>query len=324
MALELGIASLQRNMQNRQAKLHYRTMLDWDDLRLFLAVARGGTLAAAARTLGVNPSTVFRRLKGLERAAGVRLVDRRPEGYVVTAAGQDMLARAARIEEEVLALDRRLAGRDLRLEGTVRVTAPDTVAAGLLPGPLAAFRQAHPGIAVELAVSNEMFSLSRREADVAVRPTRAPEGAMVGRRLAHVAFAVYGSRAYLAKHDAPARPEELRSHALIGPDDSLAGIGAARWLARAAGGAAPAFRANSILAQYHAVRAGAGLGVLPCFLADPDTALARVLPPEPDMGSELWLLTHADLRRTARVRAFLDFMAAALVAERDLIEGRRA
>jgi len=298
-------------------------MFDWDDLRFFLAIARGGSLAAAARRLGVTHSTVFRRLNGFEASLGVRLFERRRDGYMTTPEGAEMLARAGRIEEEILGLDRRLGGRDLRLAGSVRLTAPDTVALGLLPPHLARFREAYPDIALEIAVSNLMFSISRREADVAIRPTTRLVGDMVGRKVAGVAFAVYGAEGYLAARGAPAGPQDLPSHDLVGPDESLAGIGASAWLRRHAGRADYVCRCDSLLAQVRAVAAGMGLGVLPCFLGDREPGLRRVLPPDPAMGSELWLFTHEDLRRTARIRAFLDFMAEALGAERDLLEGRR-
>ncbi len=297
-------------------------MFAWDDLRVFLAIARGGSLAAAARTLGVNHSTVFRRLNAFEAAVGVRLFDRQPEGYAVTAEGAEMLVRAARIEDEVLALDRELSGRDLRLEGTVRVTTPDTVALGLLPPHLARLRRAQPGIEIELAVSNQIYNLSKREADVAIRPAKAPEGAMVGRRLAGIAFAAYGARSYLGTAAAPKSPEELAAHPRVGPDESLADTAAARWLRTHAPDAAVACRCDSLMAQVHAVRAGVGLGLLPCFLADPDPALVRLPLPAPEMETGLWLLTHEDLRRTARIRAVLDFLAEALGGERDRLEGR--
>lgn len=299
-------------------------MFAWDDLRVFLAIARGGSLAAAARTLGVNHSTVFRRLNAFETAVGARLFDRRPEGYGVTAEGAEMLVRATRIEEEVLALDRELSGRDSRLEGTVRVTTTDTVALGLLPPHLARFRQAQPGIEIELAVSNQMYNLSRREADVAIRPAKAPEGAMVGRRLAGIALAAYGARSYLDGAKTPRVFEDLADHALVGPDESLSNTAAARWLRAHAPGAAIGCRCDSFMAQFHAVRAGVGLGLLPCFLADPEPALVRLPLPAPELETGLWLLTHEDLRRTARIRAVLDFLAEALGAERDLLEGRSA
>jgi len=296
--------------------------LDWNGLRLVLAIARQGSLNGAACALGVNHSTMFRRLNALEAALGVRLFERSPSGYAPTAAGEAMLACARRVEEEVLGIERRLLGGDVRLSGTLRVTTTDTLAQGLLMPQLCAFRAAYPEIALELITSNVFFSLSKREADVALRPGRQPEEAMVGRKLADLAVAVYGAHDYLARHGRPADPADLAGHALISGESSLAHLGAVRWLARHAPDRAIVMRCNSWMSQLAAVRSGAGLGALPCFLADPLPELARVLPPQPAMTSELWLLTHPDLRRTARVRAFMDALARGLRRERPLLEGR--
>jgi DNA-binding transcriptional LysR family regulator len=296
--------------------------LDWNDLRWFLAIARQGSLAGAARALGVNHSTVFRRLNALEAGLGVRLFERSPSGYVPTAEGEAMLAGAERVKEEMLGIERRLLGGDVRLSGTLRVTTTDTLAQGLLMPHLGAFRAAYPEIALELITSNVFFSLSKREADVALRPGRQPEEAMVGRKLADLAVAVYGAHDYLARHGRPAGLSDLAGHALVSGESSLAHLGAVRWLARHAPEGAVVMRCNSWMSQLAAVRGGLGLAALPCFLADPLPGLVRVLPPEPAMASELWLLTHPDLRRTARVRAFMDALARSLRRERPLLEGR--
>jgi DNA-binding transcriptional LysR family regulator len=215
-----------------------------------------------------------------------------------------------------------LLGGDVRLSGTLRVTTTDTLAQGLLMPHLRAFREACPEIALELITSNVFFSLSRREADVALRPSRQPDEAMVGRKLADLAVAVYGADEYLARHGRPAGPADLAGHALISGESSLAHLGAARWLASHAPESAIVMRCNSWMSQLAAVRSSAGLAALPCFLADRLPELVRVLPPEPAMASELWLLTHPDLRRTARVRAFMDALARSLRRDRPLLEGR--
>lgn len=296
-------------------------MQSWDDLRSFLAIARAGSLAGAARALGVNHSTIFRRLNALETALDVRLCERLPGGYVLTAAGEEMRATAERVEDEVLGLTRRVAGRDLRPTGTLRVTTTDTVAQGLLGPHLAAFRAAYPGIVVELITGNTFFNLSKREADVALRPSRQAEAAMVGRKLADIAVAIYGARSYLEVAGRPRDVGDLADHPLISGDETLAHLAATRWLAERVPDSAVALRCNSWLSQVAAARAGIGLAALPCFLGDDQPDLVRILPPEPAMAGELWLLTHPDLRRTARVRAFMDSIAAALRAERARLAG---
>lgn len=294
---------------------------DWNDLRSFLAIARQGSLQGAARTLAVNHSTVFRRLNALEARLGVRLFDRSPRSYALTVAGEHMLASAERVENEILRLERRLLGGDVRLAGTLRVTTTDTLVHGLLGPHLRAFRTACPEIELELITGNAFFDLSKREADVALRPSRHPGDAMVGRKLAAIAVALYGSRDYLAERSRPASEAELTEHALITGDASLGHLPATRWLARHVTRAAAVLRCNSWLSQFAAVRAGLGLAALPCFLGDRAPELVRVLPPEPSLSGELWLLTHPDLRRTARVRAFIETLARGIRRERALLEG---
>jgi DNA-binding transcriptional LysR family regulator len=297
-------------------------MPSWDDLRLALALARGGGLAPAATDLGVNPSTVFRRLNALEAELGVRLFDRQPGGWRSTTAGQRLLDRAERMEAEAIALDRELTGRDERLSGSLRLTSSETLAFSVLPAVLAEFRAAHPGIRVELLIDNRMLSLSRREADVALRPARPREGDLFGRKLAEVAWTVYGAAAYLDRHGVPASLEELPRHALIGWDEAATQVRAAAWLAERVPGEAMALRTSSLLAQLQAAKAGLGLAVLPCYLGDGDSQLVRLFEPIPDLARELWIVTHADLKGTARVRAFLAMAGDAIARRRTLIEGR--
>lgn len=285
-------------MQQESARMH---RLDWTDLRYVLAVADAGSLAGAARSLGVNHTTVLRRVGGLEARMGVRLFERLPTGYALTAAGDEVLAVARGISATVAALERRLAGQDLRLSGTLRVATTDTLALTVLMPQLAAFRTAHPGIALEVAISNTMADLTRRDADVAVRPADNPPETLVGRRVAAVAYAVYAAASYLARH---MEPGELDAHPWVAPDDSLAATVAARWMREALSPAiAVACRLDSLLAMREAARAGMGLALLPCYLGDGAPGLGRVGAVLPEVRSSLWLLTHADLRRTARVRA---------------------
>jgi DNA-binding transcriptional LysR family regulator len=296
--------------------------LDWNDLRSFLAIARQGGLQGAARMLGVNHSTVFRRLNALEARLGVRLFDRSARGYALTAAGEHMLASAERVEDEIIGLERRLLGGDVRLSGTLRVTTTDTLVHGVLGPHLQAFQAAYPAIELELITGNAFFDLSKREADVALRPSRHPGDAMVGRRLAEIAVALYGGRDYLAARGRPPSVAALDGHAVIIGDASLGHLPATRWLAERTPAGATVLRCNSWLSQFAAARAGLGLAALPCFLGDTAPELLRVLPPEPALAGELWLLTHPDLRRTARVRAFMETLARGLRREQALLEGR--
>src|SRR5262245_44529520 len=165
--------------------------IEWDDLRFVLAVAAEGSLAGAARVLGVNHTTVLRRVNAFEERLGVRLFERLPAGYTLTTEGAELIEAARLMEDTVTSLERRLVGRDRKLAGTIRVTTTDTLAGSILPGILADFRRQHPGIALELATSNMVVSLSKRAADVAIRPAENPPEALVGRRVSSVAFALY-------------------------------------------------------------------------------------------------------------------------------------
>ena len=284
------------------------------DLRTLLAIAREGSLAGAARRLRVNHSTVFRRLAAIEARLDARLFERRSGSYVTTAAGEDLLRTAERVEAEVEALERRLSGRDLRLTGTLRLTAPDDIAEVLLMPLLAAFRRAYPDITVELVIDNRMLSLTRREADIALRPTREPPDTLVGRRVATLASTVYRASSATIVGEKDLAAETFADVPWIAWDEGAGPPAVAQWLQRRIDHSAIVYRSNSLLNQASAARAGLGLAILPCFQADPDSGLHRVMDPPAELDTGLWLLTHPDLRRAARVRALLDLLYEALKA----------
>jgi DNA-binding transcriptional LysR family regulator len=293
-------------------------MLDWDDLRFFLAVARGGSVSAAARALHVHHATVSRRLHAFEQRVGARLFDRLPGGWAVTTAGEEMRSAALRVEEEVQALDRRVLAQDADLSGKLRVALADSAAYALLPE-LHAFSLAYPKIELELTAANHLTNLTRREADVAIRVTRSPADHLVGRKVGTVAFALYGSTDYL---DASGDLVPLDQHPWLGWDESLAELGAARWMRENVPNAHLVARFDSVLIAYHATREGFGVCFLPCALADRDATLRRVDQELLVPCGTMWLLTHPDLRRTARVRRFIQFMSEAMARMRDAREGR--
>ena len=299
-------------------------MEDWNEPQLVLAVHRASSLTGAAKALDIDHSTAFRRLNALETRLGVRLFERLPGGaYQATPAGERMAAAAERMEDEALAIDRDIAGRDHRLSGRLRVTSSETLAYRKLTSHLAMFRQTYPGIVVELVVDNRVLNLSRREADIALRPMRPKEGDLWGRKLADVAWTIYGAVAYLEERaGAISSADDLGRHALIGWEETAGGIMAADWLNRTVPDAF-VYRTNSLVNQFSAAKAGIGLALLPCYLGDEDADLARALPgPVPDLAGELWIVTHADLKLTARVRAFFDIVGEGLAREHSLFEGR--
>jgi DNA-binding transcriptional LysR family regulator len=295
--------------------------LEWDDLRYVLAVANAGSLAGAARNLGVNHSTVLRRVSAFEKELGLRLFERLPTGYVLTAGGEELTAAARHIDDTVTSLARKLAGQDLRLSGAVRVTTTDTLMASILPEILAKFHTAHPGICIEVALSNVMLNLTKRDADVAIRPANDPPETLVGRRVAKIAFAIYASPRYLAKHR---KTDDLAAHQWVGPDDSLADTAVAQWMRSQLPGSEIALRVDSLLGMRQAAQAGLGVTALPCYLGNTSTGLVCIHRPIAAMQTALWILTHEDLRHTARIRAFIEFVANACGRHRPLLEGAEA
>lgn len=302
-------------MQSGYASTH---RLDWNDLRYLLAVAEHGSLSAAARALAVNHSTVLRRIGRFEEQLAVRLFERLPTGYVLTSAGEALAGSARQISETVTAVERRIVGQDLRLCGDVRVATTDTLALYVLPPLLARFRAAHPQVQIELSAGNVQADLNRRDADIAIRPTLRPPEHLFGRRVCRVGYAPFASASYLAEH--PARTP-LAKHIWLSPDDSMAGTVVGTYMRRKLAGAAVSFRANSLASLAHAALAGLGVAVLPCYLGE-RTGLTRLRDPLDDVTTDLWLLTHEDLRKTARVRALMDFLNETLTEAKGLIEGR--
>lgn len=285
----------------------------WDDLPLFLAIARHGTLTAAGRQLGVNPSTAHRRLGALEEALGTRLFDRRPTGLSPTAAGEAMLPLAEQVEQEVMHLTRRIAGRDQSPEGRVHLTAPEPLLS-LLVAPLAAFRARYPRIDLRVSFSDRFFDLARREADVALRPSPDPPQDALGRRIATVSWSTYVARGCA---DGPALPWATFT-------DDLSRLAAARLWRERHGDEPVLLAVNSVPAMHRVVADAACRGMLPCFVGDADPGLQRTGDLLPQAASALWLLRHPDLRQAARVRALADHLWAALRPLRPLFEGRRA
>lgn len=290
--------------------------MNWDDMRIFLAVARSGSISSGAKLLDLQHSTVSRRIRKLEQDLGVRLFDKVPSGYVVTTAGENLLQTASRIECEVLKVDGTLAGTDLKPSGPLRVTAIDNMATTVLMPMFTGFSRQYPDVTLNLMVSNSDVSLAQREADVAIRLTNTPPETLIGKRVVTVSSAIYASPEYI---------EQLRRG-----DGEPQWLGVEccgfhkSWTKEACGDQAHRFVVDDTLLTQAALREGMGVSILPCFMGDSDPRLARYDDPKPEWDLGLWILLHPDLKRTARVLAFRDHMMNAIKAESDLFAGRHS
>jgi DNA-binding transcriptional LysR family regulator len=286
----------------------FEKRMEWDDFKHFLAVARLGSLSEAARSLKTSPATVGRRISALEKRWGTRLFDRAQTGYTLTEGGEAIRSKAEDVEEAVLSVERQAFGRDLRATGKVRVATAEDIATFVIAPQLAEFRRSHPGIVLEMVASWDLVSLTRREADIAIRTVRPTQGDVVIRQTGVWDCALYVSKRYAAKHKLKPDVTDLSDLDLISWTEESSFRGG-DWFDDHARGASVVFTANSRHIQYAACKSGLGAAILPCLAADRDPNLLRLLPPERVRSMDLWLVTHQDLIRTARVRAVLDFLA---------------
>lgn len=281
---------------------------DWDDLRFFLAVARAGRLTVAAKRLGADHATVSRRITALEAALKTTLFERRPQGYVLTAPGERLVAAAEAIETAAMVASSEIGGADLALSGTVRVGAPDGFGSLFLAPRLGALAERYPGLEVQLVAMPRLLSLSKREADIAIALGPPKEGRVVARRLTDYRLGLYASPAYL-KRAAPIRSrDDLFDHPLIGYIDDLIFMPELDYLDEVCRGLRPRLQMSSLVAQAEATAAGAGLCVLPSFVARRSGDLVPVLGTDVSLTRTFWLIVHGELRDVARVRAAADFV----------------
>lgn len=276
--------------------------MEWSDIRIFLAIAREGTLGGAARKLGLSQPTMGRRLRALEDAIGHTLFQRTPDGFVLTDEGSLVLPHAEQIEEETLALERRLSGEDHGLDGNLRVSCSEWFGTFMLAPVLAAFAEKYPRVTVELVTDARLYSLSRREADLAFRIKPFSEPDVISRRLLRIGYALYGAKGTRA----PAFGDG-RGYRLVTMDTAFAEMPDAIWLKRVLPQAKIAFRSNNREAQARLCQLGAGLAVLPCPLADRLEGLRKIDLGEAPPGRDTYVGFHRDLRRMLRLRALLDF-----------------
>lgn len=294
--------------------------LSWDDFRLVKTIADAKGLAGAAKRLKVNHSTVFRQLAQVEKNLGVALFERHRDGYELTPAGEEMASLAERMDDDVADFTRKLAGQEMAPAGELRITTNDVLLTHMLAPLLARYSKQYPDIRLDIVLANQALSLSKRDADVAIRATDSPPETLVGRLIANLAWAIYG------------HAEDFPN----GEATELTGLYQKRWVAFSEGFSASrtaryirervpeeriTLKLNTVLGLTEAIENKIGIGPLPCLIGDTHPKLTRLTPPVPEIASTLWLLTHPDLRHSARVRSFMDFMAAELIQLRRLIEG---
>lgn len=301
--------------------MHNLQISDWNDLRYFLAVAREGSTLAAAKVLHVNQSTVHRRLMALEQSLGCILTERHPTGYRLTEHGRQLQHHAEQVEDAVAALQRRVASLNTEVKGTIRLTCATGIAYLVIASKmLDSFHARHPQLQVELLMTEEVFDLSRGEADIAIRGGQPADEALFGRKIADVPWALYGSRSYVERHGSLKRPDDWTGHRAIEFIGDIAGIKAARWLQDNAKCAVVAGQSSNIPSALLAVKSGAGMALLPVRLAEREPDLVCVFGPVQELHYPMYLLTHRDLRNIPRIKTFFDFCVGAL---RPVLAGAR-
>jgi DNA-binding transcriptional LysR family regulator len=299
--------------------------MEWNDLRYFLAVANGGSTLAASRALRVSQTTVARRIAALELALGFPLFEKRQAGYVMTPAGEQLLARAEQVEASVLGFTEAAASHGRDLKGTVRITSEDIYMNSLVSPLLRELHELHPEIMIEIDAGQEMRDLGEGEADIALRSSSKdqPTG-LVGRQLGKDDWTLYCSRDYAARHGAPSSVAELKSHAIVGGGGGNLWRHYQAWLRELGLEDRVAMHHANSTGLLSAVRSGFGVAVLPCIVADADQNLIRCIPPRGDHGRILWLLTHERIRREPRIRVVIDFLYERLSKHVRELEGKRA
>ena len=295
-------------------------MFDWNDLRYFLAIARAGSSLAAAKSLRVNQSTVHRRLQELEKQLGCQLVRRHPTGYRLTEMGEYMRAHAMRVEAAIGDLERAVVAKSSETRGTVKVTCPEALGARLIgAGLIEKFNARHPEVQVELVMSDKILQLGSGEADIAIRTRRPTENTLIGRKIADSPWALYASKSYVARHGTIENADQIDGRSVVILDGALSDHPAAKWLKTVAPNARVAARADSIAALLPSVKSGAGIALMPARVGENEKDLVRILDIRAKMVAPVYLLTHRDLRRTPRIRAFFDFIIENLEEVRSIL-----
>jgi DNA-binding transcriptional LysR family regulator len=289
---------------------------DWNDLKSFLAVARSGRLTAAAQRLQIDHTTLSRRLSALEHALKAKLFDRSPSGYTLTEPGRRLMPTAEEMERLALAAQEAVGGSATAVAGAVRIGAPEGFGSYFLAPRIAALKALHPDLLIQLVAATAVFSLSKRDADVVVSVWRPPAGRLTVSKLTDYDLALYAAPAYLDRHPPIRSERDLAGHSFVSYIGELLHFPELDFLQHVAPDGATSVESSNLLAQLRATLAGAGLCVLPAFLAGEENGLVRVLPDEVSLTRSLWLIVHQDLAGLARIKAVVRFIKEEVAAAR--------
>lgn len=299
--------------------------MNWNDVRYFLAVTRHGSLTGAAREVKASPSTVARRIETLEAALRTRLFERRPDGYELTEIGRTMVEKAMAIEAAMHEMEDGFCGQVGRVSGTVRMVTVDTLAHHILIPKLPALQETYPDLSLGVAVNATSFAqLPQRETDIGLRLCRPEQGNFVVRRIGTIAFGLYGSKDYLARHPIPEDQLPIAGHRLITWGDPLSFLALPKALRSWVESGVANLTVDSMQAQVLAMKTGSGLGVLPCILADSEEHLVRIKPDLCRQDEAIWLVVHEAVRDTRRVRVVCDFLETIVKQGQPILSGRNA
>lgn len=293
---------------------------DWNNLRDFLAVARGGRLTAAAARLQIDHTTLSRRLAALEHALKAKLFDRSPSGYALTEQGRRLLPLAEEVESLALLASDAVGGTARDIEGTVRIGSPEGFGSYFLAPRVSRLTERHSQLHLQLVAASAVFSLARRDADIVIAVSRPRAGRLVASKLTDYDLGLYAAPAYLAAHPPIAASDDLPGHRFVSYIGDLITYAELDFLQQVAPGGSTALESSNLVAQLKATLAGAGLCVLPAFLAGQEPGLVRVLPDEVKLTRALWLIVHQDLADLARIKAVIRFIKDEVAAARPIFQ----
>jgi DNA-binding transcriptional LysR family regulator len=291
--------------------------LNWDDMRFFLALCRTKSFVAAANELKVTHSTVSRRISALEASLQTQLFQRTEKGCQITPAGEALLPYAERLESTVIHLEENVSGKDKQLSGTIRLGTPDGIGNSYLAERLSRFQKHHPALEIELIPVPMYYSLSKREIDILMTVTRPKSGKFIARKLTRYKLGLFATRPYLETHQEIIKSDDLRGHRFVGYIEDLLYDENLKFMDEFYPGATPAFRTSTVLAQINAVLAGAGIGVIPYFMAHAKKELVPILPAQ-SIERDFWIQFNPDSKHIARVRATIDFLVEQIRSEQNL------